>query len=117
MEPPPGEPGGSGGSEAGRIVSPAGRGRANAIGAGEGAELTKRSAAPAEPGSSGASAGCTLQQSAHCIMAGELQPAIIISWQQERFAVGVRQASAGIATQSTATTSITNAPFLPTCIV
>jgi hypothetical protein len=57
------------------------------------------------------------QQSPQCIIAGETQPCIAIPLQQGRSAVGVRQASAGVAAQRTTIASNTNAPFLPTCIV
>ena len=65
----------------------------------------------------GASAGCALQQWLHCIMAGELQSPMDIPRQHEGRAMGLKQASAGVAIQRTTSVSSTNALFLPTSIV
>jgi hypothetical protein len=115
MELTPGEPGGSGVSKPGKVALRATGTRVSTAGAAAGAVALLTTLAGA--GGNGESVGCTWQQSAHCIIAGESQPCIAMSWQQERCANGIKQASAGATAQRTTTASSTNAPFLPTCIV
>ncbi|HEY1807919.1 MAG TPA: hypothetical protein VGG42_05110, partial [Acidobacteriaceae bacterium] len=96
MEPAPGEPGGSGASEADSIAPLAAGRNARAQPDGDATELTPGSTAQVEPGNSGASAGCTPQQSPHCSVAAELQSPMANPSQQDRCPEDARQASAGM---------------------
>lgn len=119
MEAAPGE--GSGG-EAARTSAEESAVSAGAVGEGMGADRAAwetGSDAAARPGRMAASGTLTWQQ-AWFVRVGEgLQPFMppAILWQQAWFAVGWRQAMAGVAIQKIATARRTSAPFLPICIV
>ncbi|HEY1808147.1 MAG TPA: hypothetical protein VGG42_06260, partial [Acidobacteriaceae bacterium] len=66
---------------------------------------------------SGASAGCTPQQSPHCSVAAELQSPMANPSQQDRCPEDARQASAGMNAHSITIAGNRSTPFLLTRIL